>query len=248
MAAKTEVGVSAPSEAEIGRYLRPAGLKFSGFLALMGWVLVAVATALHPREAAFGSGTQALRDITGNPRWIPIHLLLALGFTLLVPAFSHFESRLAYRGTPARTHALSRLGAQLFRASLPLWLMVASWEIAILTAMASAPGTVIDVSPLWVALVRGLRNFSLLLGYVAAFLMWGTLVSWGVAGRITGSLSRPFSIWAVVGGILGWVGLPLGALVSARWGVWALAATSAVGAIWIPVAAWSMFVGESEPS
>lgn len=211
--------------------------RHAGLLGLAGWCMASVATLLHPRVPALAAWEAGLKGAAA-PLWVPVHLGLALGMALLIPGVATLHSLLVRRGV-AR---LSGVAVTLFRLALPLWWTTVSWELTVVPTLGR---TLLNAPPpaaeLLRDLVQGAWAFPLLLGYFATFSMWAAVALWGLDLHKSPVFTGWAASWAVMGGVLGCLGLPVGALIPAPWAVWAMGLTGGIPGAWLALAAYRLW-------
>ncbi|BAS26524.1 hypothetical protein [Limnochorda pilosa] len=222
-----------------GQFLQPfIPLRIAGAMTLAGLLLSAGATLSHPPLGAVAGWDQGYRAIAADRTWVADHLVLAAGLLLLLPGGAAFHGLLLHRGA-ARLSALAALALLL---ALPLWLITLAWEITVAPEVSRAVSSASLAAPsLPEAVARGLWAYPMLVGYAAGFLMWAAVALWGMDLLRHPGTPRWWGLWGVLGGILGLAGLPLGALVHARWALWTMAATSAVAGSWFALAGYLLW-------
>lgn len=162
---------------------------------------------------------------------------MALGMALLIPGVATLHSLLVRRGV-AR---LSDVAVTLFRLALPLWWTTVAWELTIVPALGTTLLTAPPPSAVIEDLVQGAWAFPLLLGYAATLSMWAAVALWGLDLRQSPAFAGWAAPWAVMGGVLGCLGLPVAALIPARWAVWTMGVTGGIPGAWLALAAYRLW-------
>lgn len=215
-----------------------SNLRALGLLSLIGLLLSGIATVLHPPVAAVSEWHKALTEVISHAAgWEPIHLAFAVGLILFVPGLSLFTHVVE----PPSDPGWGALAGIVFRLSLPLWLITMAIELSAVPALARYMHDHAGLPAVLQPLAQGFWGVGLLTGYAATLLMWCAVTLWGVTLLQRRAFSPAFGWWAILSGLAGICGLVPAAFWPGLGGAITLAATSALPAAWLIVAAYRMW-------
>ncbi|HET7559867.1 MAG TPA: hypothetical protein VFK80_07890 [Limnochordia bacterium] len=149
--------------------------RLGGACTIVGTLLFAAASVLHPPTFDPQAVGPAMREIQGDPLWVPVHVALTAAALLWGLGLLALHERLVRTG---------RAGASPFAAGA-LLIGTTLWILAFLTEAAGGPALARAyqagaVSPAIANLVALCWDATLALGYGAAFLYGVALLLWGV--------------------------------------------------------------------
>ncbi len=224
-------------------------------LLLAGGLAAGWGTVLHPTVIALASWRRGLTAVVHTPWWTAVHLVFAAGLGILLLAaagLAHLCRRRGRHRGSTLVRATLRWARWAFLAALPLWWVAIAAEVTLVAPLAWAaarsgwlPGpdpvatpAAAEATALAPALLLGVWAFPRLAGYLAAGLMWVGVALWAwtlLRGAWILDVPVPpwLAAWGLAGGLLALAGLPVGAMVAARWAVWVTGLSSGLAALWV---------------